>query len=83
MKTTAFMLQCSMFAAGVTTIVQSWGVSPVGSEAANYDGYPVLHFGSKYKYWFKLDLGLSALFGAFLIGGILEAVLGSVLIKLF
>lgn len=83
LKTTAFMLQCSMFAAGITTIVQSWGIGPVGAKLPIMMGSSFTFLGASISIGMDPDLGLSALFGAFLIGGVLEAVVGPVLIKLF
>jgi NCS2 family nucleobase:cation symporter-2 len=78
---TAFLIQCAMFAAGVTTIVQALGVGPVGSKLPIVMGSSFIFLGTSIAIGANPALGLSALFGAILVGGLLEAIFGYWILK--
>ena len=73
---TAFLIQCAMFAAGVTTIVQAFGVGPVGSRLPIVMGASFIYLGTSLSIAGDPTLGLPALFGAIIVGGLLEASFG-------
>lgn len=78
---TAFIVQCSLFAAGVTTIVQALGVGPVGSKlpivmAGTFTFVGAAAPSAQIRTW------VTALLSALgIIGGLLQAVLGQWIIQ--
>jgi len=70
----AFLIQCAMFVAGLLTLVQCFPIGPVGSKlpivmGTSFGFLPVmLGIGAKY--------GLAGIFGAALVGGIFQLILG-------
>lgn len=78
---TAFLIQCAMFAAGVTTIVQAFGFGPVGSKLPIVMGSSFIFLGTSIAIAGNPALGLGALFGAIMIGGLLEALFGYWILK--
>lgn len=73
----AFLIQCAMLVAGVATLIQIFRIGPVGARlpivmGTSFGFVPIaISVGNTY--------GLSAVFGAALIGGLFEIVLGSFL----
>ncbi|OEH84266.1 uracil permease [Desulfuribacillus stibiiarsenatis] len=73
----AFLIQCAMLIAGVATLLQVYRIGPVGARlpivmGTSFGFVPIaISVGNTY--------GLSAVFGAALIGGLFEMVLGSFL----
>ena len=78
---TAFIVQCSLFAAGVTTIVQALGVGPVGSKLPIVMAGTFTFVGAGCAISTNPDLGYGAFIGACIIGGLLQAVLGQWIIQ--
>ena len=78
---TAFVVQCSLFAAGVTTIVQALGVGPVGSKLPIVMAGTFTFVGAGCAISTNPDLGYGAFIGACIIGGLLQAVLGQWIIQ--
>lgn len=76
---TSFIIQCAIFTAGVTTMVQAFGLGPVGSKLPIVMGVtfsfvaPSIAIASQW--------GLGTLFAAVIICGILEGLFGAVVIK--
>jgi NCS2 family nucleobase:cation symporter-2 len=70
-----------MFAAGVTTIVQALGVGPIGSRLPIVMGASFIFMGTSISIAGNPELGLSALFGAIIVGGLLEATFGYWILK--
>ena len=79
----AFILQCAMFTAGVTTFVQAFGLGPVGSKLPIMMGSSFAFLGVSIAIAGDPALGMGALFGAVIVGGVTEALLGSVLLRAF
>ena len=78
---TAFIVQCTLFTAGITTMVQAFGLGPVGAKLPIMMGSTFTFLSISISIGANPALGLSALFGAFLIGGIIEAFLGQYIIR--
>lgn len=77
----AFLLQCAMFASGITTIIQALGLGPIGARLPIVMGVSFTFVPAGIT--IAQQYGFSALFGAILVCGILEAVFGYYLIKHF
>jgi xanthine permease len=76
---TSFFIQCAIFTAGVTTIVQAFGLGPIGSRLPIVMGVTFSFVGPSIA--IANQWGLGTLFGATILCGVLEAVIGIVLIK--
>lgn len=76
---TAFLIQCAIFTAGITTIVQAYGIGPVGSRLPIVMGCTFTFISPAIV--ISLEYGLAAFFGAVIVGGIFEAFFGSYLMK--
>ncbi|WP_372713209.1 uracil-xanthine permease family protein [Ilyobacter sp.] len=75
-----FLIQCTMLVAGLNTILQAYSLGPIGARlpvvvGTSFAFVPVaISIGTKY--------GFEAVLGAALVGGIFEALLGSVIGKI-
>ncbi|WP_319202340.1 nucleobase:cation symporter-2 family protein [uncultured Ilyobacter sp.] len=75
-----FLIQCTMLVAGLNTIIQAYSIGPIGARlpvvvGTSFAFVPVaISIGTKY--------GFEAVLGAALVGGIFEALLGSVIGKI-
>lgn len=76
---TAFLIQCAIFTAGVTTMVQAFGLGPVGSKLPIVMGCTFTFISPAIV--ISLQYGIGAFFGAVIVGGIIEALLGSYLMN--
>ena len=79
-ETKTFLIQCTMFVAGVNTMIQAYTVGPVGAKlpivvGTSFAFVPVaLSIGLQYGY--------EAILGAALVGGIFEAFIGLIIKKI-
>ncbi|ADO82882.1 uracil-xanthine permease family protein [Ilyobacter polytropus] len=75
-----FLIQCTMLVAGLNTMIQAYSLGPIGAKlpvvvGTSFAFVPVaISIGTKY--------GFEAVLGAALVGGIFEALLGSVIGKI-
>ncbi len=75
-----FLIQCTMLVAGLNTMIQAYSLGPIGARlpvvvGTSFAFVPVaISIGTKY--------GFEAVLGAALVGGIFEALLGSVIGKI-
>ncbi len=79
-ETKTFLIQCTMFVAGVNTMIQAYTVGPIGAKlpivvGTSFAFVPVaLSIGLQYGY--------EAILGAALVGGIFEAFIGLIIKKI-
>ncbi len=81
MGETALWLQCAMFASGVTTVVQAFGLGPVGARLPMVMGLSFTFVAPSVS--IATEYGLAILFGSIIVGGIVEAIFGTYIIKRF
>ncbi len=71
---TAFLIQAVLFMAGLSTIVQSYPIGPVGARLPIMMGTSIAFVGAAIG--IGRELGLAAVFGACLVAALVEVVLG-------
>jgi xanthine permease len=78
---TGFWMQCAMFASGITTLIQTFGLGPVGGRMPIVMGLSFTFVSAGIA--IATMYGLSALFGSILVCGLIEAFFGYAIIKRF
>ncbi|KPI49039.1 uracil-xanthine permease [Clostridioides difficile] len=78
---TAFLIQCSMLIAGVSTILQSMGIGPVGSRLPIVTGGSFTFVAPLIALSTNNDVGIAGAFGAVLVGSLVLTLVGPFAVK--
>ncbi|MGO0862039.1 solute carrier family 23 protein, partial [Clostridioides difficile] len=78
---TAFLIQCSMLIAGVSTILQSMGIGPVGSRLPIVTGGSFTFVAPLIALSTNSDVGIAGAFGAVLVGSLVLTLVGPLAVK--